>query len=102
MSLLPPGNTPLNQHSLVALESWLNQLGAQKSRKNPCLWIWLMPQWSAEIEMDRDELKVIWEKDGKLIKCSFPYGLPRRDVQNGSNTKINNKFDILRGKEAIK
>ena len=81
MSLLPPAHTPLNQHSLAALESWLNGLGAQKSIKNPCLWIWSMSKWSAEITMDPDELKVIWDQAGKVTQCSFPYGLPRSDVQ---------------------
>ena len=81
MSLLPPDQTPLNQHSLAALESWLIELGAQKSRKDPCLWIWLMPKWSAEIKMEQDELKITWEQKGKLSQCSFPYGLSRLDVQ---------------------
>ena len=81
MSLLPLAQTPLNQHSLEALESWLHELGAHKSRHDPCLWLWVMPNWSAQIKMERDELQVTWEKEGKLSHCSFPYGLPRRDVQ---------------------
>ena len=81
MSLLPPAQTPLNQHSLAALESWLNKLGAQKSKKDPSLWVWIMPKWSAEIKMEKDELNVTWEQEGKLSHCSFPYGLSRRDVQ---------------------
>ncbi len=40
-----------------------------------------MPQWTTEIRMEQDELKVIWEQEGKLSQCSFPYGLPRKDVQ---------------------
>ena len=81
MSSLPPAHTPLNQHSLAALESWLSQLGAQQSRKDPCLWIWLQPEWSAEIKMELNELIVTWEQEGKFNQCSFPYGLPRKDIQ---------------------
>ena len=81
MSLLPASQTPLNQHSLAALELWLDELGAEKSKLDPCLWIWLMPKWSAEIKLERDELKVTWEQEGKLSQRSFPYGLSRRDVQ---------------------
>ena len=80
--MLPPIDTPLNQHSLLALETWLNDLGATQSKQDPCLWTWLMPEWSAEIKIEKDELEVIWEKDGKRNRCCFPYGLSRKDVQN--------------------
>ncbi len=82
MSQLPPPNTPLNQHSLPALESWLDELGASKSTTDPCVWVWSMPQWSAEIKMDVDELQVTWHQDGNLRHCHFPYGLSRLDVQS--------------------
>ena len=81
MSLLPLSQTPLNQHSLAALEYWLNELGAKKSQKDPCIWSWLMPKWSAEITLEQDELKIVWEQKGKLSQCSFSYGLTREDVQ---------------------
>ncbi len=81
MSLLPPTHTPLNQHSLAALESWLEELGAKQDKKDPCLWIWSMPKWSAEIRMERDELQVTWKREGKASQCSFPYGLPRMDIE---------------------
>jgi len=81
MFQLPPAQTPLNQHSLTALESWLNQLGAKQSRKDHCLWVLLLPQWSAEIKMEQDELKVTWEQEGIQSQRSFPYGLSREDVE---------------------
>ena len=81
MSQLPPAQTPLNQHSLAGLESWLKELGAKQNQTDPCLWIWLMPKWSAEIKIKCDELQVTWEKDGKRNQCSFPYGLSRKDIQ---------------------
>ena len=71
----------MNQHSLEALEAWLGELGAQQSRDDPCVWIWEMPHWTAQIKMERDELQVTWDKAGKLNHCSFPYGLSRHDVE---------------------
>ena len=38
MVALPPESTPLNQHSLPALEAWLQQLGAVRMDDNPCQW----------------------------------------------------------------
>ncbi len=81
MPSLPPSNTPLNQHSLRALEHWLYELGAKQSSNNPCLWVWIMPLWSVEILVEQDELKVTWEQDGRRSVCSFPYGLSRNDVE---------------------
>ena len=83
--MLPPTNTPLNQHSLFALEDWLNSLGAKRREKDPCLWIWVMPVWSARITLGEDELKVVWEKGSDISECSFPYGLSREDVEIAIN-----------------
>ena len=91
MNNLPSPETPLNQHSIGSLELWLLNLGAVKSTENPCLWRWNnMPQWSAEIYFQQDELMIIWEdkssKDSKKTsKFTFSYGLPRRDVEAALN-----------------
>ena len=81
MSPLPPPEIPLNQHSLIALEEWLNQLGAEKTAKDPCRWTWMVSNWSAEIQIEQDELRVTWEHEGARSQCCFPYGLPRGDVE---------------------
>ena len=81
MYLLPPTQTPLNRHSLLALETWLEQLGAKRSSSNPSLWIWQRAQWSAEIEIGQADLIVIWDKNNLRSQCSFPYGLSRQDVE---------------------
>ncbi len=80
MMLLPPANTPLNQHSLVALEDWLTELGAKQSFDDPCSWQWLTLEWYADIKIAKDELQVTWEKNGIKTKCLFSYGLSREDV----------------------
>ena len=82
MSFLPPPNTPLNQHSLVALELWLSSIGASKSKENPSIWLWSMHQCSAEINMKKDELSVVWLQGDKKSQFSFSYGLPRKDVED--------------------
>jgi len=81
MQLLPSPITPLNQHSLVALESWLSSLGAQRSSANPCLWEWALPESSAEIEVRQDELRVTWAQGINKSQFNFPYGLSRQDVE---------------------
>ncbi len=81
MSILPPANTPLNQHSLGALELWLVNLGAEKDNHNPCLWKWVVNQCTAEISIKQDELIVAWNKNETKSQYSFPYGLPREDVE---------------------
>ena len=65
----------------MALELWLTDLGAERSNSNPCIWVWEMPKWSAEIHIERENLKITWKQDGKKSQCSFPYGLSRFDVQ---------------------
>ena len=78
---LPPSETPLNQHSLIALEFWLNQLGAVQSIDDPCKWSCPLPDWTTEIEIGKEDLRVTWIKDGYKSKCLFSYGLSREDVQ---------------------
>ncbi len=81
MSQLPSSTTPLNQHSLLAIEFWLHSLGANKNEMNPCLWTWVRNECSAEIEIMQDELKVTWFSREKGSQFSFPYGLSRQDVE---------------------
>ena len=88
---LPSPETPLNQHSLGALELWLMNLGAVKCTENPCLWRWNnLPKWSAKIYFKQDELIITWaetcsEYKSKTSQFSFPYGLPRQDVEAALN-----------------
>ncbi len=82
ISKLPPAHTPLNQHSLAAIEQWLHELGAKKSDKNPCVWLWVQPLWSAELFMEKECLQVIWQKEGKRSQLSFSYALSRSDIQD--------------------
>ena len=81
MSALPSDQTPLNQHSLRALEQWLRELGAEPVPENPCRWLLNNPDWNAQLLLDRENLKVIWHQTGQPDRqCLLPYGLPRADV----------------------
>ncbi|MEX1316850.1 MAG: DUF3143 domain-containing protein [Synechococcaceae cyanobacterium] len=81
MSQLPSSDTPLYNHPLPALEHWLRQLGAVQERRDPCLWDLHRPEWSARIELEVEELKVIWHAEGRRCERHFPYGLSRADTE---------------------
>ncbi len=82
MLSLPPSETPLNRHSLKSLETWLEKLGAVQNKTDISKWDWCMPKWSAQIQIEQEELRVTWHKDGQCNQCCFPYGLSRSDVEN--------------------
>ena len=83
MTALPPESTPLNQHSLRALEAWLQQLGAIRMDDNPCQWMLDRSEWRALLLLEREDLKVIWHPGSleAMVQCSLPYGLSRADVE---------------------
>ena len=86
MSDLPPAQAPLYNHPLPALEAWLIQLGAVQRGANSCLWDLQHPNWTAEIELEVEELSVRWQAgsgsgaDGS-VERHFPYGFSRADVE---------------------
>ncbi len=79
---LPSESTPLNQHSLEAIEFWLKTIGASQSSNNPCQWILSLSEASGHIEICPDELMIIWHNERKETKFSFPYGLSRQDIED--------------------
>ena len=81
MTPIPSAQTPLNQHSLRALESWLNEIGAYRSLDESCLWTIANEKWSAQIRMEKDKLYVVWDYEGQSTSASFSYGLTQSDVQ---------------------
>ena len=81
MASLPSPETPLNQHSLRALECWLETLGAIRSEKDPCDWTWEQPDWRARLRLDQEDLGVIWDSAEPPRSCSYSYRLPRADVE---------------------
>jgi len=81
-NLVNPPNTPLNQHSLQSLESWLSDLGAKKDINNPSKWDLLLSNWNAKIIFEQEDLIVIWQSGGEETKRSFSYCINREDVEN--------------------
>ena len=73
--------SPLNSYSLKGLENWLINLGGERSSENPCLWILSRSEWSAEVLMKQDELKVTWNKNGEISHRCFSYGLTCEDIE---------------------
>ncbi len=84
MSYLP-ASTPLYNHPLPEIESWLIQQGCQQDPKNLNYWSIQRPTWQAEIELDIDQLIVRYLKageGGKDIQRVFKYSLSREDIEN--------------------
>ena len=83
MFALPSETTPLNQHSLRALELWLQELGATRVDDDPCQWLLEVHGWRAVLLLDREDLKIQWMPSTSATStgCSLPYGLSRKDVE---------------------
>ena len=80
MSSLPPPQAPLYNHPLPALEQWLRDLGAVQQGPHSCLWSLQLAGWSAEVELDVEELSVRWLGAEEPVERHFAYGLSRADV----------------------
>jgi len=77
----PTSETPLYHHPLPALEAWLASIGAHQQRSQPCCWDLHGPEWSAQIELEVEELKVSCHNEGRVSVRHFPYGLSRADAE---------------------
>ncbi|MFZ4805041.1 MAG: DUF3143 domain-containing protein [Synechococcus lacustris] len=79
--MLPSSDTPLYNHPLPALEQWLLTTGFKRVEGEPCRWQLHLAQWSAQLELQSDGLKIIWSKDGQTTSRHFSYGLSRTDME---------------------
>ncbi len=77
-----PSETPLNQYSLISLESWLKNLGAISDANNPSRWLLKYRNWEATINFEQEDLAIIWNCEGQLTKRRFSYCINREDVEN--------------------
>ena len=83
MAKMPLASIPLNQHSIQAIELWLEMLGANKVDESGCNWNLDTPHWSALIKLEQEDLLVSWHQSGDLVyECTLPYGLSREDVES--------------------
>jgi len=81
MASLPDASTPLYSHPLPALEAWLRDLGARQQGTHGAVWDLHHPQWSAQIQLEVEDLQVSWHREGQTSVRHFPYGLSRADVE---------------------
>ena len=77
----PTSATPLYHHPLPALEAWLGSLGALQQPSQPCCWDLHGAEWTAQIELEVEELKVSWHNEGQVSVRYFPSGLSRADAE---------------------
>ena len=56
-------------------------MGARQQEPHSTHWDLPCPQWSVQIELESEELKVSWDHEGSTSVRLFPYGLSRADVE---------------------
>ncbi len=82
---LPPADTPLYNHSLSMVETWLKSKNCRQDREKLNSWLVQYRDWQAEISMDIEEIRVRYINalaGNKDISRSFPYSLSRQDIED--------------------
>ncbi len=82
---LPPPETPIYNHPLPQVESWLSSQGCERDTEEPNRWHVQKPSWEAEILMDIDSFLVRYinaGEDGRDIVRAFKYSLSRKDLDD--------------------
>ena len=81
--ILPPSDTPLYNHPLPAIETWLTDQGCEQDAEEPHCWTIERSRWQAELTLDIDQLSVRYlNVDGRDIQRSFKYSLSRQDIED--------------------
>ena len=83
--ILPTADTPLYNHPLPAIETWLSDLGCQQDRENLNCWQVKREAWQASLCLEIEELVIRYidaATGGGDIVRSFKYSLSRQDVEN--------------------
>jgi hypothetical protein len=81
--VLPPADTPLYNHPLPEIESWLRSQGCQQDEADLHCWHVKNPDWEAELCLEVDSLIVRYigaGEGGRDIQRSFKYSLSRKDL----------------------
>jgi hypothetical protein len=80
---LPPSDTPLYNHSLPDIETWLTEQGCEQDQAELHCWRVERPAWKAELYLDVDQLIVRYLPiGGEEIQRSFKYLLSRQDIED--------------------
>ncbi|HIK44862.1 MAG TPA: DUF3143 domain-containing protein [Leptolyngbyaceae cyanobacterium M65_K2018_010] len=81
---LPSADTPLYNHPLPDIETWLRRQGCEQDAEAPHRWHVSRPLWEADVILDIDSLVVRYinaGSDGKDIQRAFKYSLSRQDLE---------------------
>ncbi len=80
---LPPADTPLYNHPLPQIESWLTDQGCQQDSDELHCWTIERSKWQAELYLDVDQLTVRYlNVEGRDLQRSFKYSLSRQDLED--------------------
>lgn len=79
---LPSSDTPLYNHSLTDIETWLTEQGCEQDLAELHCWRIAKPAWRAELYLDVDQLTVRYLEAGEEIQRSFKYLLSRQDIED--------------------
>jgi len=83
--VLPDADTPLYNHPLPDIETWLRDRGCQQDPQELHHWFIQQPEWEAQLWLDIDQLTVRYLEVGaeaKDIQRSFKYSLSRQDIED--------------------
>ncbi|MBE9079514.1 DUF3143 domain-containing protein [Romeria aff. gracilis LEGE 07310] len=81
---MQPSDTPLYNHPLPDIESWLSSHGCQQDPANLNNWTLERSAWRAELVLDIDSIVVSYHTvgaDSRDVQRSFKYSLSRRDLE---------------------
>jgi hypothetical protein len=81
---LPPADTPLYNHPLPDIESWLRDLGCQQDENQLHCWYLERPDWKAELALEIDQIAVRYIQAGdgdRDVRRTFKYSLSRQDIE---------------------
>jgi Protein of unknown function (DUF3143) len=77
---LPAADTPLYNHPLPSIETWLRSQGCEQDADNLHHWAVQREAWSADLWLEVDSLTVRYIAEGKDIQRTFKYSLSRQDL----------------------
>jgi hypothetical protein len=81
---LPAAGTPLYNHPLPDIETWLRQQGCTQDSSELNCWRVVRPRWEAEIVLETDCIVVRYvgaSAENKDIQRVFKYSLSREDLE---------------------
>jgi len=81
---LPSADTPLYNHPLTDIETWLRDQGCQQDQETPHRWHVSRTLWEADLVLDIDSLVVRYinaGEGGQDMQRVFKYSLSRQDLE---------------------